>query len=141
MKVAELIAETELLQQKQLIQNQVKKLKITERLSKAKVRIKAYKNLELESGNEREQLQPKLLEDNWMRSIRMDDPSRVAKTEIDQERGAAITKKEQNPQYRKIWVLQDKMDGVNLPHKIAKEELEHGRYQKNTTETMREVLI
>ena len=63
MKVAELIAETELLQQKQMIQNEAQKLKIKERLAKAKARIKAYNNIELESGNEREQLQP-ILEDN-----------------------------------------------------------------------------
>lgn len=39
-KVAELIGETELLQQKQMIQNEVNKLKITEQLSNAKARIK-----------------------------------------------------------------------------------------------------
>lgn len=39
-KVAELIGETELLQQKQMIQNEVNKLEITEQLSNAKARIK-----------------------------------------------------------------------------------------------------
>ena len=82
MKVAELIAEAELLQQKQIIQNEAEKLKIKERLAKAQARIQAYNNIELENGNEREQLQPKLLEDNWMRSIRMYDARRVAKIEI-----------------------------------------------------------
>ena len=64
MKVAELIAEAELLQQKQMIQNEAEKLKIKERLAKAKARIQAYNNIELEGGKEKEQLQPKLLEDN-----------------------------------------------------------------------------
>ena len=40
--------------------------------------------------------QPKILEDNWMRSTRMDDASRVTKIEIEQERGSVITRKEQN---------------------------------------------
>ena len=83
MKVAELIAEAELLQQKQMIQNEAEKLKIKERLAKAKARIQAYNNIELEGGKEKEQLQPKLLEDNWMRSIRMDNASRAAKIEIE----------------------------------------------------------
>ena len=56
-----------------MFQNEAEKLKIKEILSKAKARIEAYKNIKLESGNEREQLQPKLLEDIWLRSIRMDD--------------------------------------------------------------------
>ena len=43
MKVAELIAEAELLQQKQMIQNEAEKLKTKERLAKAKARIQAYK--------------------------------------------------------------------------------------------------
>ena len=69
-----------------------------------------------------------------MRSIRKDVASRVAKMEIEEERRAAIAKKEQNAQYRNTWYLQDKMDGVNLHHKTAKEELENRRDQKNTTE-------
>ena len=64
MKVAELIVESELLQQKQMIWNEAEKLKIKERLSKVKVRIQAYNNIELGGGKEKEQLQPKLLEDN-----------------------------------------------------------------------------
>ena len=83
MKVAELIAEAELLQQKQMIQNEAEKLKIKERLAKAKARIQAYNNIELEGGKDKEQLQPKLLEDNWMRSIRMDNASRAANIEIE----------------------------------------------------------
>ena len=63
-KVADLIAEVELLQQKQIIQNEAEKFKIKERLAKAQARIQSYNNIELENGNEREQLQPKLLEDN-----------------------------------------------------------------------------
>ena len=96
MKVAELIAEAELLQQKEIIQNEAEKLKIKERLAKAQARIQANSSKELENGNEREQLQPKILEDNWMRSTRMDDASRVTKIEIEQERGSVITRKEQN---------------------------------------------
>ena len=53
-RVAELIAEGEVLQQKQMIQNEVEKLKIKHRLAKAKGRIQAYNNIELESSNERE---------------------------------------------------------------------------------------
>ena len=127
MKIAELIAEAELLQQKQIIQNEAEKLKIKERLAKVQARIQAYSNIELENGNEREQLQPKILEDNWMRSIRMDDASRVTKTEIEQERGPVITSKEQNVQCRNTWDLQDKIDRVNLPNKTVKEELVLGR--------------
>ena len=56
MKVAELIADAELLQQKLMIQNEKEKLKIEERLAKAKDRIQTYNNIELESGNEKEQL-------------------------------------------------------------------------------------
>ena len=77
--------------------------------------------------------------ENWTRSIRMDDPSRVAKTEIEQDRGSVITK-EQNDRYRNTWDLQDKMDRVNLPNKIAKEELVHERDRKNITEMMCELL-
>ena len=56
MKVAELIADAELLKQKLMIQNEKEKLKIEERLAKAKDRIQTYNNIELESGNEKEQL-------------------------------------------------------------------------------------
>ena len=135
-----MIAEVELLQQKQIIQNEAEKLKIKERLAKAQARIQAYNNIELENGNEREQLQPKLLEDNWMRSIRTDDASRVSKIEIEQEKGSVITRKKQNAQYRNTWDLQDKMDRVNLSNKTAKEELVHGRNQNNITEMMCELL-
>ena len=92
MKVGELIAEAELLQQKQMIQNEAEKLKIKKRLAKAKARIQAY-------NKEQEQLLPKLLEDSWMKSIRMDDASR-----------AVITRKEQDAQYRNTWDLQDKVN-------------------------------
>ena len=61
-----------------MIQNEAEKLKIKERLGKAQRRVQAYNTIELESGNEKEQLQSKLLEDNWTRSIKMDDASRVA---------------------------------------------------------------
>ena len=61
-----------------MIQNEAEKLNIKERLGKAKRRAQAYNTIELESGNEKEQLQSKLLEDNWTRSIKMDDASRVA---------------------------------------------------------------
>ena len=140
MKVAELIAEAELLQQKQMIQNGAEKLKIKEILSKAKARIQAYNNKELEGGKEKEQLQPKLLEDNWMGSIRMDGASRAAKIEIEQDRGAVITRKEQNAHYRNTWDLQDKVNRENLPYKITKEELEYEKDQKNVTEMMHELL-
>ena len=139
MKVAELIAEAELLQQKQIIQNEAEKLKIKERLAKAQASIQAYSKIELENGNEIEQIQPKLLKENWMRSIRMDDPSRVAKTDIEQGRGSVITK-EQNARYTNTWNLQNKMDRVNLPNKTAKEELVHERDQKNITEMTCELL-
>ena len=66
MKLAEVIAEAELQQQKQMIQNEAEKLKIKERLAKAKEIIQAYNNIELEGDKEKEQLQPKLLEDRWM---------------------------------------------------------------------------
>ena len=75
-----------------------------------------------------------------MRSIKMDDASRVTKTEIEQERGPVITSKEQNVQCGNTWDLQDKMDRVNLPNKTVKEELVHGRDQKNITEMMCELL-
>ena len=68
-----------------------------------------------------------------MRSIRMDDVSRVAKIEIEQDRGVAITKKEQNAQYRNTWDLQGKVDRENLRDKTTKEELEYGRDEKNIT--------
>ena len=66
-----------------MIKNEAEKLNREERLAKTKARIQAYNNIELEGGKEKEQLQPKLLEDNWMRSIRMDGASRTAKIEID----------------------------------------------------------
>ena len=124
MKVAELIAEAELLQQKQIIQNEAEKLKIQERLAKAKARIQAYNDIEPEGGKEKEQLQPKLLEDNWMRSIRMGNASRVAKIEIEQDRVAVITRMQQNAQHRNTWDLLDKVDRENLPYKTTKEELQ-----------------
>ena len=102
MKLAEVIAEAELQQQKQMIQNEAEKLKIKERLAKAKEIIQAYNNIELEGDKEKEQLQPKLLEDRWMRSIRMDDTSRAAMFEIEQDRGAVINRK---AQYRNTWDL------------------------------------
>ena len=43
------------------------------------------------------------------------------------KKGVIITYKEQNAQYRNTWDICDKTDGVNLPHKTAKEDLEHGR--------------
>ena len=115
-------------------------MKIKERLAKVQARIQAYSNTELENGNEREQLQPKILEDNWMRSIRMDDASRVTEIETEQERGSVITRKEQNFQCRNAWDLQNKMGRVNLPNKTVKEELVHGRDQKNIKEMMCELL-
>ena len=115
-------------------------MKIKERLAKAKARIQAYNNIELEGGKEKEQLQPKLMEDNWMRSIRMDNASRAAKIEIEQDRGAVITRKEQNAQQRNTWDLQDKVNRENLPDKTTKEELEYEKDQKNVTEMMCELL-
>ena len=46
---------------------------------------------------------------------------------MEQEIGAAITRKEQNAQYRNTWDFQDKVDRENLPDKTTKEELEYGR--------------
>ena len=55
----------------------------------------------------------------------MDDTSRVAKIEREQERGAVISRKKQNAQCTNTWDFQDEMDRVNRPNKTAKEELEH----------------
>lgn len=53
-------------------------MKIKERLAKSKARIQAYYNIDLESEEERERLQPKPLEGSyWRRSIMMDDTSIV----------------------------------------------------------------
>ena len=130
-----MIAEAELLRE-----NEAEKVKIKERLAKAKARIEAYNNIELEGDKEKEQLQPKLPEDNWMRSIRMDDASRAAKIEIEQGRGAVIIRKEQKAQYRNTWDLQDKANRENLPDKTTKKKLEYERYKKNMTEMMCELL-
>ena len=70
----------------------------------------------------------------------MDDAIRAAKIEIQQDRGAVITRKEQNAQYRNTWDLQDKANRENLPDKTTKEELEYEKDQKNVTEMMRELL-
>ena len=70
----------------------------------------------------------------------MDDASRVAEIEIEQDRGAVITTKEQNSQYRNTWDLQDKIDREKLTDKATKEELEYGRDQKNVTEMMCKLL-
>ena len=123
-----------------MIKNEAEKLKRGKRLAKTKERIQAYNNIELEGGKEKEQLQPKLMEDNWMRSIRMDNASRAAKIEIEQDRGAVITRKEQNAQHRNTWDLQDKVNRENLPDKTTKEELEYEKDQKNVTEMMCELL-
>ena len=114
--------------QKQMIQNEAEKLKIKERLAKAKARIQACNNIELESGNEREQ------------SLRMDDASRVTKIEMELEWWAVTVNKEQNAHYRNNWDLQGKVDRVRLPRETVKEDLEHRRDQKNITEIMSEVL-
>lgn len=50
-----------------MIQNETKKLKIKKKLAKAKAGIQEYSNIDLESGNEREKLQPKQLEDSYWR--------------------------------------------------------------------------
>ena len=84
-KVAELIAKPELLQQKRVIQNEAEKLKRKDILPKVKAIIQAYSNIELEGSKGKQQLQPKLLENNWMRSLRTDDVSKVVKIEIEQE--------------------------------------------------------
>ena len=123
-----------------MIKNKAEKLNREERLAKTKARIQAYNNIELEGGKEKEQLQPKLMEDNWMRSIRMDDASRAAKIETEQDRGAVITRKEQNAQYRNTWDLQDKVNRENLPDKTKNKKLEYEKDQKNVTEMMCERL-
>ena len=97
-----------------MMQNEAEKLKVKERLAKAKARIEAYNNIELEGDKEKEQLQAKLPEDNWMRSIRMEDASRAAKVEIEQGRGAVIIRKERRTQYRNTWDLHDKVNRENL---------------------------
>ena len=94
-----------------MIKNEAEILKVKERLVNANGRIQACNNIELESSNEREQLQPKVLEDNWMRSTKMDNDNRVAKIGIEQKRGADdINRKELNAQYINTFYLQDKMD-------------------------------
>ena len=103
-----------------MIENKAEKLKIKERLANAKARIQVYNNIELENGNEKDYLQSKVLEDNWMRSIRTDNDNRIAKIEIEQERGAVITRKEQNIQHRNTFYIQDKIDWVNLPNETVK---------------------
>ena len=123
-----------------MIKNEAEKLKRGKRLAKTKERIQAYNNIELEGGKEKEQFQPKLMEDNWMRSIRMDNASRAAKIEIEQDRGAVITRKEQNAQHRNTWDLQDKVNRENLPDKTKNKRLEYEKDQKNVTEMMCERL-
>ena len=123
-----------------MIKNEAEKLKRGKRLAKTKERIQAYNNIELEGGKEKEQLQPKLMEDNWMRSIRMDNASRAAKIEIEQDRGAVIIRKEQNAQQRNTWDLQDKVNRENLPDKTKNKRLEYEKDQKNVTEMMCERL-
>ena len=49
----------------------------------------------------------------------MDDASRVAEIEIEQDRGAVITTKEQNSQCRNTWDLQDKIDREKLTDKAT----------------------
>ena len=83
-KVADLMAEAKLLQQKQIIQNEAGKLKIKERLAKAKSRVQAYNNIKIEQhGNEREQLPNKTLDDScWMKQVRKDDAIRDGMVEL-----------------------------------------------------------
>ena len=65
-----------------MIQNESEKLKVQENLAKANARIQAFSKIDLESGNERQELQPKPLEDSYWRGlIRTGDASRVAKVE------------------------------------------------------------
>ena len=98
-KVAELMAEAELLQQKQMIQNEAEKLKIKERLVKVKARVQAYNNIKIKQhGNEREQLPSKTMDDScWMKPVRKDDTIRDGMVELEQERGSAITYVEHKP--------------------------------------------
>ena len=67
-----------------------------------------------------------------MRSIRMGDASRAAKIKTEQDRGAVITRKEQN--VRNNWDLQDQVNRENLPDKTTKEKLEYEKDLKNVTE-------
>ena len=76
MKVAELIAEAWLLEQKEMIQNEAEMLKIKERLAKIQAKLEACNNMELESGNERSNSNPHYEV--------MDDARIVAKIEIEQ---------------------------------------------------------
>lgn len=76
-------------------------MKIKERLAKSKARIQAYYNIDLESEEERERLQPKPLEGSyWRRSIMMDGTSIVGEVKLEQERRSVIPNKVQNMQYR-----------------------------------------
>ena len=93
-----------------MIENKAEKLRIKERLANTKARIQAYNNIELENGNEKDYLQFKVLEDNWMKSRRTYNDTRITKIEVEQERGAVITRKEQNIQYINTCYIQDKID-------------------------------
>ena len=127
--VAELMTEAELLQQKQMIQNEAEKLKIKERLAKAKARVQAYKNIKIEQhGNEREQFPSKTLDDSsWMKPVRKDDTIRDGMVELEQERGPAITYVEHKPRLGNTCNVPDDQDKVSLPHKgaVGKEQLQH----------------
>ena len=81
-------------------------MKIKERLAKSKARIQAYYNIDLESEEERERLQPKPLEGSyWRRSIMMDGTSIVGEVKLEKERRSVIPNKGQNMQYRNAWDL------------------------------------
>ena len=76
-------------------------MKIKERLAKSKARIQAYYNIDLESEEERERLQPKPLEGSyWRRSIMIDGTRIVGEVKLEQERRSVIPNKVQNMQYR-----------------------------------------
>ena len=93
-----------------MIQNKAEKLKIKERLASAKSRIQAYNNIELEKGNKKDYLQSKVLEDNWMRSIRTDNDNRIAQIEIENSQFKMRFRYSQNIQHRNIFYIQDKID-------------------------------
>lgn len=81
-------------------------MKIKERLAKSKAKIQAYYNIDLESEEERDPLQPKLLEGSyWRRSVMMDGTSIVGEVKLEKERLSVIPNKGQNMQYRNAWDL------------------------------------
>ena len=126
-----------------MIQNEAEKLKIKERLAKAKARVQGYNNIKFEQHrNEREQLPSKALDKScWMKPVRKDDTIRDGMVELEQERGSAITYVEHKSRLGNTWDVPDDQDKVSL-HKgtFGMEQLQHERDYQNITEMMCKLL-